>query len=183
MLKRTLQIFVLLWAVHITVVACEAPPSQETQQATYDEALALINATAQQILTLQAKPDKTPQETAQLAEAQAVVASIKGHLGAFADDEGNFDAGNTMMALTTFIPPPYNVPVSLVVGGILGWFKDRKNRTSFKALVGAINKAKATDDKFADALDTVGPQLRADMGPVATAVVDKVRTTGKLAVI
>lgn len=183
MLKRSLQVLVLLAAVHVTVVGCQSLPSPEVQQAVYEEAVSLVQAMEAQVQTLEAKPNRTPQEAAQLAQARAVLDQVKDAMAGMADEEGQFQADSALMTMTQFIPPPWNVPVSLLVGGVGMWFKDRKNRNSFKSLVDAINKAKAANSGFAEALTAVGPQLKSEMGPTASAVVDKVRKTGKLAVI
>lgn len=170
-----------------TITVLQAPgcatTSPELKQAAYEEAVLLINAASEEATRLAAKPNKTPEEAAMLAQAQATIERLQSALTAAADAEGQFDETMGLRVVTDFIPPPWNVPASLIFGSLGTWMKGRKTRETFKKLVNAINTTKATDPNFAEALNTSGPAMKAAMGPKAVAVIDLARKEGKFPVV
>ncbi len=170
----------------LNMPGCETGQTQEelnVAQATYDEALLLINAAADEAAELTKKEDKTPEEEAALAKANATIATLRKALEKAVDADGNVTPASGLTALTTFIPPPWNVPSGILVGMVGTWMKGRKSRKSFKALVGAINTVKQQVPGFASAIDGAGPRLKEAMGPKASAVVDVARKEGKFPVV
>lgn len=184
-------IFMICFALWIAFGAilqmpgCEGSGPQDTTmaQAAYDESLLLITAAAEEAAKLRDKPNKTPEESAALAKAEATISTLQAALAAAVDAEGKVDPVSGVMALTTFIPPPYNVPSSIILGMFGTWLKGRKTRTAFKKLVEGINHVKMKNGSFASSLDAVGSQLKDAMGPQATKVVDKARKEGKFPVV
>lgn len=152
-------------------------------QATHDEAMLLIDAAAKEATRLEKKENKTLEEVAALATAKATITTLRAALEKAVDAEGNVTSASGLTALTTFIPPPWNVPTGIVVGMFGTWMKGRKGRQAFKALVGAINNVKREQPSFASSLDAVGDRLKDHMGVKNTAVVDRARKEGKFPVV
>ncbi len=154
-----------------------------TRQAAYLEAVALVEASAEEVNRLQQIPDKTPEEVAALAKAQATIAMLQEKLQAAVDAEGNFDEVKGLQMVTDFIPPPYNVMASLLIGSVGTWLKGGKTRSTFKLLVDALNTVKEDDPMLASALATNKNALNAAMGPKATAVLTTARKEGKFPLV
>lgn len=166
----------------LSVSGCETTDSTVTQAA-YDEAVLLVDASAAEAARLRAKPNKTPEEEAALTKAEATITMLQEKLAAAVDAQGNVDPVAGIRILTDFIPPPYNVPAALLAGTIATWLKGRKTRTTFQALVGALNKVKADDSALARVLAENKNALNAAMGPKATAVLRKARKEGKFPIV
>ncbi len=154
-----------------------------TKQAAYMEAVALIDASADEVNRLQQIPDKTPEEVAALAKANATISMLQEKLQLAVDAEGNFDEVKGLQLVTDFIPPPYNVLSSLLIGSIGTWLKGAKTRGTFKSLVEALNTVKEDDPMLASALSSNKGALNAAMGTKATAVLTVARKDGKFPVV
>jgi hypothetical protein len=163
-------VFIAVNAV-VSVSGCAVDQTQK--QAAYEEAVALIDASAAEAAELRKKPNMTPEEIAVLAKAEATIAMLQEKLAAAVDAEGQFDEVKGMQMVTDFIPPPWNVPASLLIGSIGTWIKGGKTRATFKSLVESINKVKADDPILAGALKDNKTTFAANMGPKATSVLDK----------
>ena len=85
------------------------------------------------------------------------------------------DAGDMAKGLTSLLPPPFNIPAGILVGGVAEWVRGRKKRTSFNRLVNAIDSVKAKNGHFAEAMNEAGPSLRAEMGTMTKGMVDNAR--------
>ncbi len=164
------------------VVSC-AMGDPTVKQAAYEEAVELINASAAEAARLSQQPDLTPEEAAVLAKAQATIAMLQEKLAAAVDAEGQFDEVKGLQMVTDFIPPPWNVPASLLIGSLGTWIKGGKTRQTFKSLVESINKVKEDDPMLASALKANKTALIANMGPRVTAVLDKAIDDGKFPLV
>lgn len=163
------------------VVSCATDPT--VKQAAYEEAVALIDASAAEAARLAQKPDLTPDEAAVLAKAQATIGMLQEKLAAAVDAEGQFDEVKGLQMVTDFIPPPWNVPASLLIGSLGTWIKGGKTRQTFKSLVESINKVKGDDPTLARALKDNKVALALGMGEKATAVLDKAIDDGKFPLV
>jgi hypothetical protein len=143
----------------------------------------LVGEWQNQVTELEKETDLTPEEAGQLAETKALLAEVDRLRQQMVTDDGQIDEQGVLSAITTMIPPPYNIPVAIFGGGILEFFRSRKSRTSFKKLVEAMNKLKARNTVFKAELHGAKDELHADMGPTATATVKKLVDTGKLPLI
>jgi hypothetical protein len=173
--------------VFCLLLACEGQllgPNGEptTEQNVVIEANALMESWKSQIAALEARTDLTPTEQGELAKRKAQLAFAEGEMNNIVTTEGGIDAGAAVTSGAMLLPPPWNIPASIFLGGAVEWFRSRKKRKSFQNLVEAINKAKVKNATFGIALDGVGPELRADMGEAAAREVDRVRK-GKLNII
>jgi hypothetical protein len=155
----------------VSVSGCATDPT--VKQAAYNEAVVLVQTSKDEVERLKAKPDLTPDEAAALAKAEATISMLQEKLTAAVDAEGNFDEVKGLQVVTDFIPPPYNVISSLLIGTIGTWLKGGKTRATFKSLVESINKVKKDDPALANALKDNKTALALSMGDKATAVVEK----------
>ena len=162
----------------LSVSGCETGGDSGVAQAAYDEAVMLVDASAATALELRAMPDRTPEQEAMLAKAEATIMLLQEKLAAALDAEGNLDEVKGLQIITDFIPPPYNVQASLLIGTFGAWLKGRKTRVTFKKLVNAINIVKKDDPVLASALASNKTALATAMGPKATAVLTAARKDG-----
>jgi hypothetical protein len=175
-IKATLSVIVISSVLYACTSQLVGPDGQPTtEQAVLLEANALMSSWKQQIAALEAKPDLSPKEQGQLAEYKGYVATGERLMAEVTTPEGTVDVGKAVSAGTMFLPPPWNIPATVLAGGVIEWLRGRKKRKSFQKLVEAINATKSKNESFAVALDTVGPDLRSAMGETAAAEVDRVR--------
>ncbi len=168
------------------VTSCATEPhitdSPTLVQAGFMEAEVLISNAKTEILMLKAKAATgvplTPDEAATLARTEAWINSTSKLLQdaqARAAAAGRApDAGDLITGLAPLLGP-VGIPLSIVAGAASEWWRTRKKRTSFDALVGAIDKVKNNNPLFAEQMDKVGPELRNEMGTTAKSMIDKMR--------
>lgn len=182
------------WPVALVVVvvaaigisSCSPQPhptdSPTVVQAGFMEADALITNAQTEIAMLEAKATTgiplTPDEAATLARMKAWVnktSLLLQDAQARAAAAGRPpDTGDLITGLAPLLGP-VGIPLSIVSGALAEWWRTRKKRTSFDALVGAIDKVKKTNTKLADAFEEAGPALKLEMGTSAAGVVRKLR--------
>lgn len=170
-------VFALLWACTGELIGPDGQPT--TEQNVVTEANALIESWREKIASLEANQDirpLTPTEAGSLAKLKAQLAGVESYMKMATTPEGGIDAGAAVTGGAMLLPPPWNIPIAVLGGGIVEWFRSRKKRKSFDNLVGAINKAKAREPELATALDAAGPVLRASMGEYTAREVDRVRS-------
>ena len=71
---------------------------------------------------------------------------------------------------------PIGIIGGLISGAMAETWRTRKKRTSFDALVKAIDSVKKKNAKFADAMNEAGPEIRNELGTTARGVVDAMRS-------
>jgi len=175
-----------LGLVVLAAPMCETVPADDPTvvQSAVTEAAVLVDNMQQEIGGLKAKAASgqtlTPDEAAMLARSEAEIAKLAKALAemqAKADTAGRpVDAGDVAVGLTPLLGP-VGIPVSIAITALSQWWRTRKKRRSFEVLVGAIDSVKKKNAKFAEALDLAGPELHAELGPDARAVIDKMRAT------
>lgn len=135
-------------------------------------------------LTLLSEPDEVRREEMsqalqKLRDSIEEVQATRDTLAQSLDETGEVDPGGLGTAIGTFLPPPWNVIASVLVGGVGVWWKGRKTRVAFKKLVEGINRAKATSPTFAAAIHSVGSTIRATLGASAPVVDETRRRVGE----
>ena len=83
------------------VVSCSTADSA-TKQAAYEEAVALVNASAAEVERLKQKPNKSPAESASLAKAEATIEMLQAKLAEAVDSTGQFDEVRGLQMITDF---------------------------------------------------------------------------------
>ncbi len=183
-----LRVFVLMLAFFFVAAApmCETMPADDpgTVQSVMTEANVLVGeaqAEVSRLRAVEAAGDLTPAEAGKLAEAEANLNDLATSLAAMqarADSAGRpVDAGDVVGGLAPLLGP-VGIPISIVTTAFAQWWRTRKKRESFTRLVTAIDKVKASNPALASAFGQAGPQINAEMGPTAVAVIKKIRTNG-----
>jgi len=184
-----------LWIVAtvVVIVTSATIPSCYTGQAgpaddptvvadVYSETESMIRSMQQEVILMEQKAitsPLSPSEAAELARSKARLAGMQRLLDQSKTDaaaaDRQPDAGDVVKGFTSLLPPPFNIPTGIVVGGVAEWIRTRKKRTSFNRLVSALDKVKANNTDFAGALNRVGPALRLELGTDARNVIAKMR--------
>lgn len=183
-----LRVFVLMLAVFFVTAApmCSTMPADDPGivQTLVTEGNILLSESQAEVARLRAKEaagDLTPEEAGALATAEARINDLSTSLAemqARADAAGRpVDAGDVVTGLAPLLGP-VGIPLSIVTTAVAQWWRTRKKRESFTRLVGAIDKVKASNPALATAFGQAGPQINAEMGPTAVAVIKKIRTNG-----
>lgn len=176
-LASTVLLLGVFWACTQTLKGPDGQPT--TEQDVVAEGNALMTSWKSQIAALEARPTLSPVDQGNLAKLKAQLANAEADMSLATTPGGGIDAGAAATSIGMLLPPPWNIPVAVLGGGVVEWFRSRKKRKSFERLVDAINKAKKKTPAFATAIDTVGPDLRLSMGETAAAEVDRVRNGGR----
>ena len=170
------------------VSSCTTEPhitdSPTLVQAGFMEAETLINNAKTEIMMLRAKASTgvplTPDEAATLARTEAWINSTSNLLQdaqARAAAAGRaLDAGDLVQGGFSAIGGPIGIIGGLISGAMAETWRTRKKRTSFDALVKAIDSVKKKNAKLADAMNEAGPEIRNELGTTARGVVDAMRS-------
>jgi len=188
-MTRKKQFIIVAVASVVMIGGCQALQEVLEPKATrslLDESNALIismetraNEQDMRIAAMEEGAAKTTDMIA-LVDSRATIAEIKkvqDELEKYVDEQGNIDTGGLLTAITTAIPPPYNVFFGIGIGGITDWWRNRKTRTAFGRLVNAYNTAKLKHPSLATAMTNAGQDIRSELGD-SIGIINKMRTNG-----
>lgn len=178
-------IFASLFVGYAVSSGCETLSDDQTQaliaqsQATIEQLKKDIAAERARAATIEdeAERERVIERIARMESAVIRAEQARDAFLAARQPDGSVDpVGGAIGAISTFLPPPFNVlaPTLGAIGvGVVGWMRERKKAT---ALVGAIETAREVDPSFNQAFKNPNTKLALEtMGPAAKKIVDTVQ--------
>lgn len=172
--------FLIVAVIAGAAVSCipklkDADGQPTTEQNVLAEGKALIQHWKEQVAILEAKPNLSPEEQGQLAKYQGYLDEADFYMADVTTPEGGIDEAAVVRGASSLLPFPFNLLVGAGVAGGLEWWRNRNKRTSFVRLIDTLNRLKKDDPAFAEALHNNTAVIRAELGPTANRLIDRVR--------